>query len=184
MTTSGARWPHRAIAALLVAAARLFVVGVTSENDNDVHNDEPAAETIAADRHDDAAESAEAIDAEAEERFTSEAEAAEEEAEEDAERVLGIDVESPVLVTAAVVISLLLAGLVWRRPDRRLLIIIAVFGASFAVLDAAEVAHQLDEDNTGLARVAGSIAALHAAVAALALHQATTTGAAREPVTS
>jgi hypothetical protein len=165
---------------LLIVAAGLFVVGVTSENDNDAHNDEPAADTAAADGHDEATESAEAIEAEAEERSTSEAE--EDEADEVKERVLGIDVESPVLVATAV-ISLPLAGLVWRGPDRRLLIIIAVFGASFAVLDAAEVAHQLDEDSTGLSLVAGAIAALHAAAAALALHQATTR-VAREPVTS
>jgi phage I-like protein len=86
-------------------------------------------------------------------------------------------------VTTAVVASPLLAGLEWPRRDRRLLIVIAVFGAGFAVLDAAEVAHQLDEDHTGLALLAGLIAALHAA-AALALHQTTTTTPAREPVTS
>jgi hypothetical protein len=184
MTTTDARRPLHAIAVLLVVAAGLFVVGVTSENDNGTHNDEPTPETAAADGHDEATESAEAIEAEAEERSTSEAEHAEEEAEKDEEGVLGIDAESPVLVTAAVVMSLLLAGLVWRRPDRRLLIIIAIFGATFAVLDAAEVAHQLDEDNTALTLLAGAITALHAAAAALALHQATTTRAAREPVTS
>jgi hypothetical protein len=184
VTTTDARWPRHAIAVLLIVAAGLFVVGVNSENDNDVHNDESNAETDAADGHDEATESAKAIAAEAEERSTSEAEAADEEAEEDEERVLGNDVESPVLVTTAVVISLLIAGLVWRRSDRRLFIIVAVFGAGFAVLDVAEVAHELDEDNTGLALLAGAIAALHAAVAALALHQAATTGVTREPVTS
>jgi hypothetical protein len=81
-----------------------------------------------------------------------------------------------------VLVSLLLAALVWRRPDRRLLIVIAVVAAAFAVLDSAEVAHQLD-DNAGLALLAGLIAVLHAATAALAIHQATAAHV-DEPVTS
>jgi hypothetical protein len=124
--TPSTRWPCHAIAILLVLAAGLFVIGVTSES----------------------------------------------------------DVESPLLVMAAVVVSLVLAGLVWRRPDRPLLIVIAVVAAAFAVLDAAEVAHQLDEDNTGLALLAGLVAALHAGAAVLAIHQATRSTTAREPVTS
>jgi hypothetical protein len=174
--TPRTRWPRQAIAILLIVAAGLLVIGVTSEGDDDTHSDEPTAE---ASEHNEATESAEAIEAEGAERSTSEAE----ESEEDEERVLGIDVESPLLVTTAIVVSLLLAGLVWRRPIRPLLIVIAVVAAAFAMLDAAEVAHQLDEDHTGLALLAGLVAALHAA-AALALHQTTTTTPAREPVTS
>ena len=45
---------------------------------------------------------------------------------------------------------------------------------AFAVLDIAEVIHQLDEDRTGLALLAGVIATAHAAAAALAVQQATT----------
>jgi hypothetical protein len=173
------RVPQRVIAVLLIVAAGLFVIGVAAEDDADTHSDEGTAQ---AGEHDEATESAEAIEAEAAERSTSEAERSE--SDGDDERLLGIDIESPVLVTAAVVASLLLAGLVWRRRDRRLLLVIAVVAAGFAVLDAAEVAHQLDEDHTGLALLAGLIAALHAAAAALALHQATTADAARETVTS
>lgn len=98
--------------------------------------------------------------------------------------MLGIDVESPLLVTAAVIASLVLAGLVWRLRDRRLLIVIALVAAAFVVLDVAEVAHQLDEDNTGLALLAGVIAALHAGTAVLAIQQATRRTTAREPVTT
>jgi hypothetical protein len=39
----------------------------------------------------------------------------------------------------------------------------------FAVLDLREVVHQLDEDNGGLAVLAGVVAALHLAAAAVAL---------------
>jgi len=175
--TPAIRWPRQAIAVLLIVAAGLFVVGVTSEND-DAHSDEPAVE---ASEHNEATEAAEVREAESAERSTSEAA---ESTEDDEERVLGIDVESPLLVTAAVLVSLLLAALVWRRPDRRLLIVIAVVAAAFAVLDIAEVAHQLDEDNTGLALLAGLIAALHAAAAALAIHQAIAAAQVDEPVTS
>jgi hypothetical protein len=155
---------------------------VTSENDNDTHSDEPTAETGETGRHDEATESAEQIEAETAERPANEAEPAEEGGEE---RVLGLDLESPLLVTAAVVVSVLFAGLVWRRRDRSLLVAIAVFGAGFAVLDIAEIAHQLDEDRTGLALLAGLIAALHAATAVLAVHLTTrTTDATRAPLTS
>jgi hypothetical protein len=62
-------------------------------------------------------------------------------------------------------------------------VVIADFGTGFAVLDVAEVAHQLDERHSRLALLAGLIAALHATTAVLALHQSTrTTGATRQPV--
>jgi Flp pilus assembly protein TadB len=170
------RWPQQTIAALLIVAAGMFVIGVTSENDNS-HSDELTSEAA---EHNQATESHQAIENEAGERSTSEAE----HAEEDEERVLGIDVESPLLVTAAVIVSLLLAGLVWRRPHRQLLIVIAIVAAGFAVLDAAEIAHQLDEDRSGLALLAGVIMALHTAAAALAIREITRTTATHEPATS
>ena len=40
---------------------------------------------------------------------------------------------------------------------------------AFAALDVREVIHQLDEDNEGLALLAGVVAALHLGVAAVAL---------------
>ena len=64
----------------------------------------------------------------------------------------------------------------WRSSDRRC-------RRPFAVLDAAEVAHQLHENRTALALLAGLIAALHAA-AALAIHKTTTAATVREPARS
>jgi hypothetical protein len=161
----------------MIVAAGLFVIGVTSESDGDTRSEETTAGTT---EHNEAAESAEARETEGAEGSTGE-----EESGEDEERVLGVDVESPRLVTTAVVVSLLLAGLVWRRPTRAVLIVIAVVAAVFAVLDAAEVAHQLDEDNTGLALLAGLIAAVHVAVAALSIRETTApTDTAPEPVTA
>lgn len=41
--------------------------------------------------------------------------------------------------------------------------------AVFAALDVREVIHQLDEDNGGLALLAGAVAGLHLAAAAVAM---------------
>jgi hypothetical protein len=60
------RWQRRTIAIVLVVAAGLFVVGVTLESD-DSHGDEPTAETV---EHNEARESAEAIEAAGAERST------------------------------------------------------------------------------------------------------------------
>jgi hypothetical protein len=147
--------PRRAIALLLIAAAALFVLGVRAEGDEGTHTDEPRGE---------AAESTEG------EEVTEAAEGAEE-GEEREETVLGPDLESPLLVGAAVVVSILLAGLALAR-DRRLLLTVTVFAGAFAVLDIAEVIHQLDEDNTGPAVLAAVIAVVHAGAALLALQQA------------
>lgn len=46
--------------------------------------------------------------------------------------------------------------------------------AGFAVLDIAEVVHQLDEYRIGLGVLAGVIATLHVAAATLARHQTAT----------
>lgn len=159
-----ARRPSRAIAALLAGAALLFVIGATLEAGEDTHAGEPAAEATAHREPNEAAETR----GEAVERVEGTESGAPEAGEE---RVLGIDVESPLLVTAAVVVSLLLAVLVWRRPDRRLLLVLAALAAAFAVLDVAEVIHQVDGDRAGLAVLAAIIAAVHVAAAALAVEQ-------------
>ena len=135
----------RAIAALLVVATILFVVGVAAEPTTDTHTDEPSGE---------AAEHVES-------------------AEKDEERVLGLDLESPGPVALAVVLSAVLAAAVLWRPDRRVLLVVALGATAFAVLDIAEVAHQLADDRTGLALLAATIAAMHAAATALAARQLT-----------
>jgi hypothetical protein len=169
--TTLARQAPRVIAILLIVAAGLFVIGVTSEGNEDTHSDEPTAETG---EHDEATEAGEGTE-------TPTAEPADGETGENEERVLGIDLESPLAIVGAVVVSVLLAGLVWRRPTRRLLVVIAVVAAAFAVLDIAEVVRQVDENRAALALLAGVIATAHAAAAALALHQTTTGPVAAHP---
>ncbi|MGH9212005.1 MAG: hypothetical protein ACRD2C_15175 [Acidimicrobiales bacterium] len=137
---------------------------IASEPGGDSHRDEAATESVG---H---SEQGQAAEITAAERLGNTAE------EGGEERVLGIDFESPLLVGAAVVVSVLLAGVLWPRPDRRLLVVITIAAGAFALLDTAEVVHQLNADRTGLASLAALIAVLHAAAATLALHQATTTG--------
>jgi hypothetical protein len=112
-------WRLRIIAALLVVAAVLFVIGVASEPNEDSHSEEPGGEVAG---HPEADETAEARASESSEG---------------------------------------------TEP------------AAFAILDIAEVGHQLDEDRTGLAVLAATIAALHAAATALAVWRLT----ARAPTT-
>ena len=70
---------------------------------------------------------------------------------------------------ALVVASVGLALLAWSRPERRWLLAIAVIAAGFALVDVAEVLHQLDEDRMGLALLAAAVAALHALAVLLAV---------------
>ena len=59
---------------------------------------------------------------------------------------------------------------VWLRPAWGLLLaVVFVVMVGFAALDVREVFHQLDEDDRGLALLAGVVAALHLAAAGVAL---------------
>ena len=154
------------------AAARrraLFVVATESDKHSEtneaVHDEtvetashdetgEPAGggETGEAAGHDEAAEGNEGEETERAEEGT----------------VLGIDAESPGVVAAAVVASVALAVGLWLSNRRWLALLAAAFGVVFTVFNIAEIGHQLDESRTGLAAVAGVIAALHLAAAGTA----------------
>ncbi|MCA1656584.1 MAG: hypothetical protein LC713_02555 [Actinobacteria bacterium] len=90
-------------------------------------------------------------------------------------RPLGINTESWPLVIAAALASLALALAAWLRPRLvALLALIALAMIAFAALDVAELIHQVDVDETGLAVLAGAVFALHlaAGVAAVAASRA------------
>ena len=81
---------------------------------------------------------------------------------ESSETVLGLDVESTPLVVTAGVFSLVLAGAAWAWPRLRPLLVVVILAMlAFAVLDVAEVVHQLDTSRAGLAIIAAIVAALH-----------------------
>ena len=63
------------------------------------------------------------------------------------------------------------------------MVLVAVVAGAFAVFDLAEIAHQLDEDNTGLVVLAAAVAVLHATAAGLAFRQVMTTDPERAPGT-
>ena len=82
--------------------------------------------------------------------------------------MLGINLESAPLVVLAVIVSLALAVATWRSNSKLLLLITAAFAAVFAILDIAELVHQIDRSKAGLAALAAIIAVLHVGAALLA----------------
>lgn len=151
--------PRLLLVLLLVASTALFVVGVSIEKSSGETRDEPSA---AAAEQGGGEESGEAGESQAEA-------SAAEESEED-ETLLGIDLEATPLVALAAAASLALALAVWLRPGWALLLAgVVVVMVAFAALDVREVFQKLDEDEGGLALLAGVVAALHLAAAGVAL---------------
>jgi hypothetical protein len=84
---------------------------------------------------------------------------------EPSETVLGLHLESTGAQIAAVLVSLAaIAALLFTRR-REWLYAVAAFSMLFAVLDVAEVTHQADKSDSGLAALAAFVACLHLAVA-------------------
>ena len=82
---------------------------------------------------------------------------------------LGIDIEAAPFVALAAIASLALAAAAWLRPRAvPLLGLVTLAMLVFAALDIQEVVHQSDEARTGLAILAGFVAALHILAAVLA----------------
>jgi hypothetical protein len=153
--------PRLLLVALLVASTAAFAVGASVERSSDESHDKSAA----------AVESSEAAGGEAsetgEEAHSEEVAGRAEEGGE--ESVLGVDLDGTPFVVLGAVASLGLALAVWLHPEWRLLLgLVAAAMVAFAVLDAREVVHQVDEDNGGLAVLAGVVAVLHLAAAAVA----------------
>ena len=151
------------LAALLVASAAVFSIGVAVERSQSTHHDE-ATPQAAASPASNAPEGSAEREA-AEKRPTSSSQPAAEASGESSEKVFGINTESVPLVVAVVIVSLLLAGaaMVWRSPLLLAAIIVVVIGA--AVFDVREIAHQIDESRNGVATIAAVTAALHLMIA-------------------
>lgn len=135
---------------LLIAAAALFAIGVSTEGD--VHDETPVS--VGAGEHNEATESA------------GHNEGAE--VSETGEEIFGVNLESTPLVVLAVITSVALAAATWRSDRKLVLLVTALFAAAFAVLDVAEFSHQIQESALTIAVIAGIIAVLHAAAALLA----------------
>lgn len=169
--------------ALLVVATAAFVVGVSIERSQGENHAEPATAVAgegeagqpAEAGHEDGAVSGEA--ARAEESPGAHAD------EGNAEKFLGIDYEAVPFIVLAAAFSLALAAAVWLLPGSvPVLALVVVAMVAFTALDVREVVHQLDEDNGGLALLAGVVAALHLGVAAVALAPARGAAASSRPL--
>ena len=68
----------------------------------------------------------------------------------------------------AVVISVALAAATWSSDRKLILLVTALFAAAFAVLDVAELSHQIKESAATIAVIAAIIALRHAAATLLA----------------
>jgi hypothetical protein len=153
-----ARWKALLVVGLLVSAA-LFVIGVTIERSGDTHTEPaPTVETHAEGGPEEphATEGA-GVGASVGEG-TDAADA----------KVLGLDLEAPVFVALAVLVSVVLAAAVWWRGTRTVLALVLLFGIAFAILDITEVIHQNDVGRTSVMLVAAAVGVVHLCVAAIA----------------
>jgi hypothetical protein len=141
------------IGALLIAAAALFAMGVGTEGG---HHEESVA-SVESDEHNEGTE------------YNEETEHDNHgEASEPGETVFGINLESTPLVVLGVIVSVALAVATWRTDYKAVLLVTALFAAAFAVLDVAELSHQIKESASTIAAIAAVIAVLHVAAALLA----------------
>lgn len=81
--------------------------------------------------------------------------------------VLGLDLESPWLIAAAVVLSIGLAIAIARSGSTPVVALVVAVGALFALLDLREVVHQSNESNGGLVAISVVLVAMHLAIAVL-----------------
>lgn len=151
-----------AVVALIVLATAGFVVGTALER-NSTHRESPAA------LRSEGRSGATHVEGGAERKAARAAEGAGTTKATHVEfRPLGINIEAIPFIVLAALASLALAVAAWTRPRPAVLGVVAAAMLFFAVLDIREVFHQVDESQTGLAILAGIVAALHLAAAATA----------------
>jgi Flp pilus assembly protein TadB len=149
----------RVAAVLLLVTAVLFSVGVAIERRDSGHE---AAAAVTPDR-----EGAEAHESGESAESVESAESADQDHGEN-EAVLGVDLESPWTVAAAVAVSAALAVGLWVSSRRWLAVIAAAFAVLFAALDIDELVHQVTEHRAWLVAIAVLLAVGHLAAGALA----------------
>jgi hypothetical protein len=86
-----------------------------------------------------------------------------------AETVLGVNPESPMLVAAAIVVSVVLAATLSMRSTLLVLAIAGSFGLVFAAVDVLEIFHQFQEQRPIRNAIATLAALFHLAVTVLAV---------------
>lgn len=145
------------VAVLLVAAAGLLVVGVLLERRAEPGNEHPTVATTGEQQEGHHGESTEGtIPISRPANGGGEA----------VERLTGVNVESPLIVTLGAIASIACAVAVWRRPTRPVIAIVVAFTAAALILDVLEVDYQAGNGRIGLAVLAGGIAAVRVAAIA------------------
>jgi hypothetical protein len=134
---------------LLFMATAALAVGMSVERGGETHATAASAE------------SGQHAEGEASEQANTGEEAAEPARSGGEDRLWGIDLESPVAIVGAVVLSLMVAAVVWWRPRRDVLLVGVVFCLAATVFDLREVVHQAGEQSAGLAGLAVLVALLH-----------------------
>lgn len=161
--TNDARGLRTLLAAFLVIAAVLFVVGVARERSLHHSETKPAAASTGPVHN-------ESCDADSHlGEGTSPNSATDAHSETKEGRVLGVDLESWLLVVAFAAASLGPAIVLLRSRSRTVVAVIAIVTGVAAVFDIAEIAHRANESHTSLVVVASTVTALHLAAFALAL---------------
>ncbi|MET0882688.1 MAG: hypothetical protein ABWZ13_00935 [Acidimicrobiales bacterium] len=137
---------RRVAAVLFVVSAALFVLGVVAEDDP---HTEPTSEPTAGQAggavgevHEEGGKNQ---GAEADEGAGTGGEEPGHHESSAEDTVLGVDAESPLTVTLAVLVSVALAAGLWMTKHRWVAVAAVVVGVLFAAFDGAEVTHQLDE---------------------------------------
>lgn len=148
-----------ALVTLLVLATASFAVGAFWERSQNEEHPEPAA---AATTHE-ASEGSESDDQHHDESAKTA------EVHEHSERLLGVDVESPLLLIAATLLGVAMALVAALHARRGALMLIALVCVIWAILDVREIAHLADESQATIAVLAGLAALTHLAAAACAI---------------
>lgn len=146
------------VAVLLVAAAGLLVVGVLLERRAEPGNEHPTVATTGEQQEGHHGESTEGTHSNSAPPANGGGEAV--------ERLTGVNVESPLIVTLGAIASIACAVAVWRRPTRPVIAIVVAFTAAALILDILEVDYQAGNGRIGLAVLAGGIAAVRVAAIA------------------
>jgi hypothetical protein len=150
-----ARDPLRvALILFLLVSAVIFAVGTSIERG---HAGEAKNETSVS-AHQGTSESGEGSGGESHPAST----------ESSGETIFGVNADASWLVAVVVAITVLLAGAIWARPERWLLIAVVLFGLAAAVFDLRELVHQVDVGRASLIALAAVLAAVHLGVSGLA----------------
>lgn len=178
-TASPRRWVTPFVVLLLLASA-LLVVGVVVEQGQTHTETSATPSATSGERHEstesgevgeagesgghaEAGEPAQGTEAGAETHAPGTAEAGQDEA------ILGVNPESTPVVGVAVLLALILVAAVWWRPNRVVLALAVLYCLGAAALDVREVAHQMTEDQSGIAALATGVLLLHLVAAAVAV---------------